>query len=76
MSVAVLNKSRRVQMDLAPNSFERLNKLKDAVEATTYTEVMRDALRVYEYLVEMDAKGNSFFVKDADGNFAEVKIFA
>jgi hypothetical protein len=45
---------RRVQMALSSNSFDRLNRLKDMSEASTYTEVMKDALRLYEFFLEQD----------------------
>lgn len=62
-------------MDLTPNSFDRLNRLKETVEASTYTEVMKDALRLYEYIVEADAKGDVFLTRSANGTLTEVKIF-
>jgi hypothetical protein len=68
--------TRRVQMELSPASFDRLNRLKEKVEASTYTEVMKDALRLYEYFVQKDTEGSSFLVKSKSGEVAEVKIFA
>ena len=69
-------KSRRVQMDMSPSSFDRLNRLKETVDASTYTEIMKDALRLYEYFIQEDSKGRQFLVKDENGNVSEVKIFA
>jgi hypothetical protein len=63
-------------MELSPSSFERLNKLKDLVEASSYTEVMKDALRLYEFFVEKDSEGSSFLVRSKQGDVAEIKIFA
>jgi hypothetical protein len=61
-------------MELSPGSFERLNRLKEMVEASTYTEVMKDALRLYE--VQRDTEGSRFLVKTKDGDVSEIKIFA
>ena len=68
-------KATRVQMDLSPSSFERLNRLKDMVEAKTYTEVMKDALRLYEWIVQEESDGSDFLVKTKDGVLEKIKIF-
>jgi len=70
------DKTRRVQMELSQNSFERLNRLKELVEATSYTEVMKDALRLYEYVIQKDNEGAQFQVKSKEGNISEIKIFS
>jgi hypothetical protein len=57
----------RVQFDLAPRSMERLNALKLKTEATSYAEVVKNALRIYEALVEETEAGKQFLVRDADG---------
>jgi len=62
-------------MELSQNSFDRLNRLKEIVEATSYTEVMKDALRLYEYFVQKDNEGAQFQVKSKDGNVSDIKIF-
>jgi hypothetical protein len=76
MTVSVPEKTRRVQMELSPGSFERLNRLKDLSEAASYTEVMKDALRLYEYFIEQDINGSKFIVETKDGKTSEIKIFA
>jgi len=63
-------------MELSSNSFERLNRLKELVEAPSYTEVMKDALRVYEYVVTSDNEGSKFLVKDREGNVSELKFLS
>jgi hypothetical protein len=63
-------------MELSQNSFERLNRLKEMSEAPSYTEVMKDALRLYEYILQKDSEGARFQVKSSDGEILEIKIFA
>jgi hypothetical protein len=70
------DKTRRVQMELSQSSFERLNRLKDLVEAPSYTEVMKDALRLYEFVIQKDSEGSNFLVRSKNGDMAEIKIFA
>jgi hypothetical protein len=66
---------RRVQMDLSERAFERLKTLKDKVEATSYTEVMKDALRLYDYMLSKDLEGAKFYIEEDGRPKAEIKIF-
>ena len=75
LSVAAKDKTRRVQMELGASSFDRLNRLKDLSEASSYTEVMKDALRLYEFFIEQENDGAVFLVRSSDGKTAKIKIF-
>ena len=50
----------RVQLDFAPRSMERLNALKLKTEASSYAEVVKNALRLYEALIEETDNGKQF----------------
>jgi hypothetical protein len=63
-------------MELSSGSFARLNKIKELTEASSYTEVMKDALRLYEYFVKKDSEGSDFLVRSKNGDMSEIKIFA
>jgi len=65
----------RVQFDLAPRSMQRLNTLKRKTEATSYAEVVKNALRLYEALVEETEAGNQFLVRDANGTVSPYRLF-
>ena len=65
----------RVQLEMPPQAMERLQKLKDRAEAASYAEVIRNALRLYEALVEEHEKGSEFSLKRADGETVQYKIF-
>jgi Arc/MetJ-type ribon-helix-helix transcriptional regulator len=65
----------RVQLEMPPQAMERLQKLKDRSEAASYAEVIRNALRLYEALVEEHEKGAEFSLKRADGETVAYKIF-
>lgn len=54
---------KRVQMDMPPRSVERLKRLQDITEASSYAEVMKNALRLYEALIEEVEAGNQIMVK-------------
>ena len=65
----------RVQMDLTEKSFERLKGLKDKTEAGSYSEVMRDALRLYEFVLSKDLEGSKFFIEETGKGLTEIKVF-
>ena len=65
----------RVQLEMPPQAMERLQKLKDRAEAASYAEVIRNALRLYEALVEEHERGSEISLKRADGETVQYKIF-
>ncbi len=65
----------RVQLEMPPQAMERLQKLKERIEAASYAEVIRNALRLFEALVDEHEKGSDFFLKRADGEIVRYKIF-
>jgi len=68
-------KKMRVQVDLAPSSYDRLARLKEATEAASYTEVFKNALRLYEYIVETEQQGSELILVREDGSQQPLKIF-
>ena len=65
----------RVQLELPPQAMDRLQRLKDRTEAASYAEVIRNALRLFEALVDEHEKGAEFSLKRANGETAAYKIF-
>jgi hypothetical protein len=65
----------RVQFDLPPRSIERLNALKLKTEASSYAEVVKNALRLYEALIEETESGKQFFVRDENGAMIPYRLF-
>ncbi len=65
----------RVQLELPPQAMERLQRLKDKTEAASYAEVIRNALRLFEALVDEHEKGAEFSLKRANGETVAYKIF-
>lgn len=68
-------KKNRVQLDFAPRSMERLNELKAKTEAASYAEVVKNALRLYEALIEETEAGKQFLVRDQSGVVAPFRLF-
>ena len=65
----------RVQLELPPQAMERLQRLKEKTEAASYAEVIRNALRLLEALVDEHEKGAEFALKRPDGETVAYKIF-
>ena len=65
----------RVQLEMPPQAMDRLQRLKDRTEAASYAEVIRNALRLFEALVDEHEKGAEFSLKRADGETIAYKIF-
>jgi hypothetical protein len=65
----------RVQLEMPPQAMVRLQKLKERTEAASYAEVIRNALRLFEALVEEHDKGADFFLRRPDGESVQYKIF-
>lgn len=66
---------KRVQMDMPPKSLERLKRLQEKTEAASYAEVIRNALQLYEALIEEVESGAKIFA-DRDGKTYPLQIFA
>jgi len=54
---------------------ERLNILKLKTESSSYAEVLKNALRLYEALIEETERGNAFLIRDADGVVSPYRMF-
>jgi hypothetical protein len=65
---------KRVQFDLPHKSIERLDAIKAKTEASSYAEVLRNALRLYEAVIEQAEAGNTFLISDPQGNVRQYEI--
>jgi Arc/MetJ-type ribon-helix-helix transcriptional regulator len=65
----------RVQLEMPPQAMERLTRLKEKTEAASYAEVIRNALRVFEALMDEHEKGAEFQLKRAEGETVSYRIF-
>ena len=61
-------KTTRVQLELPESSMERLRTLRERTEASSYAEVMKNSLRLYEALIKEAEGGNQVYVKGRDGD--------
>ena len=63
----MVKRTTRVQLELPESSFERLKTLRDKTEASSYAEVMKNALRLYEALIKEAESGNDVCIRQSDG---------
>jgi len=64
----MVKKTTRVQLELPDSSMERLKTLREKTEATSYAEVIKNSLRLYEALIKEAEGGNQVCIKSADGS--------
>ncbi len=69
------NGKERLNLVVSRRTQNRLNELKDKTDSATYAEVFKNALRLYDALIEEAEKGNEFLVRDDEGHITSYKIF-
>lgn len=67
-------KPKRVGVDLAPKSHERLVRLKEMTEAASFAEVFKNALRLYEYVVHTYNDGARMILVDKHGKQSNITL--
>lgn len=67
---------KRLQLQLPDAAAERLDSLVKRTEAASYAEVIRNALRLYEWAVGEMEEGRNVALQDTDGSFRVVQVFA
>ena len=50
-------KRTRIQFEFSADATQRLNRMKDQTDASSYAELVRNALRVYEWIVQQEKDG-------------------
>ena len=63
----VAGTTKHLQIDIGQRSFERLERLRERTEVSKYGDVISDALRLYEAVVEDVINGNEVVAKTDKG---------
>lgn len=64
---------KRITFEFEPNAYERLDRLKENTEATSYAELVRNALRLYEFMKEKQEEGfEARLTRESGGSKEEV----
>lgn len=67
-------KTTRVQLELPESSMERLKALREKTEASSYAEVIKNSLRLYEALIKETESGNEVSVKHSNGKETSYRL--
>lgn len=51
------SESKRIQFEFPPEAVDRLDRIKRETGAGSYAELVRNALRVYEWVLEVEKQG-------------------
>lgn len=62
-------------MDLSERDFNRLKYLKDHTEASSYSEVLKDCIRLYEFILNKDSEGARLYIKENDEEIVRLEFF-
>ena len=67
-------KRHRVQLDFSAEAYERLIRIRSRSEAATNAEVVRNALRLYDWFLEQRSRDARFQIVD-NGDVKEIEFF-
>jgi hypothetical protein len=65
----------RINLGLSPRAAARLLMLRQKTDASTNAEVLRNALRLYDALIEEVEKGNEFLIRQTNGEITSYRLF-
>ena len=68
------SKSVRLQLTLKPQFAKRLHEMKNISHLGSYSEVMREALRVYESILRNAGHEGRLFIEKTNGSLVEIVI--
>ena len=68
-------KERRIHISLSPEAQKRLADLVKATEAASTAEVIRNAIRLYEYFLQVKIEGEDIYTRTPDGELKKLVIF-
>jgi hypothetical protein len=65
---------KRIQFEFSPDAVERLDRIKRETNAGSYAELIRNAIRVYEWVIENERNGFELGVVKEDNLLKVVKF--
>jgi len=66
---------RRLNIVLPEQSWGRLERIKDEIEADTFTEVVKESFRLMEYVLQLERSGSRLLLRKPNGDVTELEIF-
>ena len=68
-------KDVRISLTLSPKAAERLDIMQNSIDAPSAVDVIRTALRVFDYIVDQNIEGNEVCIRNSDGDIKELILF-
>ena len=68
------SKTTRLQFILSKNAVDRLDRIKERVDPSTRTEVIRSSLQLFEAVIQELDNGGELLIKDADGVTSQFRV--
>jgi hypothetical protein len=68
MNIKQETSKQRVQFDFSPEAYKRLKDLKEKTDASTNAEVVRNALKLYEWFIDQIGPDCILEIKDKEDN--------
>ena len=65
---------RRVQLDMGQRSYRRMEALKEKTGVKTWADVISDAMRLYEAVIDDASKGYEFVARKPNGETVSYRI--
>jgi hypothetical protein len=69
-------KTTRLNLVLPQRTVDRLDNLREKTEAVSYVEIVKNALKAYEVLVDEFIAGNEILSRGKDGVLTSYKLLA
>lgn len=70
-----MSNKKRIQLDFGLDSASRLDRLKELTEASSYAEVVKNALSIYEGIIQEGGHRARLVVQKEDGTTVLVRLF-
>ncbi len=67
MQTPKTNTKQRVQFDFSPEALRRLETMQERLDAPTKAEVVRNALKLYEWFITQIESDSTIEIQDKDG---------
>jgi hypothetical protein len=64
----------RITLDLSPEFYKRLGELTHLVDAESKAQVIREALKLYEFVMKQKAEGSTFSVRRPNGEEKDILL--
>jgi plasmid maintenance system antidote protein VapI len=66
----------RITLDLSPEFYKRLDELTNLVDAESKAQVIREALKLYEFVMTQSQEGATFSIRTADGREKDILLMS